>query len=151
MSWFSPCSWTWPRESISDDAGSADVAYVSLFALLGGSLFAMIFMCVMSAVSYFRCASFTLANGVIVNCTYDPLPLGQGIGLVWTAFAAALGALVGYMVATRRQPRPAAPAAPAPTTTTTTTETTTGGAAPVAAEAATDEAALRGKAPKGKR
>lgn len=104
MNW--PCAWKWPREAISDSDGVADVAYVSLFVLIGSMVAVTLFLCGMDAVSYFRCVPL-IKSDVIVNCTYNPLPLGQALGLVYGAgFSTGLGGLTAYMVATRKQPRP---------------------------------------------
>jgi hypothetical protein len=64
----------------------------------------------MSAIDYRACAPvLTISNSTdaatrnIVPCRYDPLPMGQAIGLVFAGFASLLGALAGYMAATRRK------------------------------------------------
>lgn len=130
MTWYSPCSWTWPRESISDENGLADVAYVGFFMVGGAVVSAIVAMTVTAVVAaYVRCRASAAA------CTFDPQPLGIAIGAACTGLATALGALAGYMVATRRQPRPAAPPAPVASTVTTTSTTLQ---QPPAAEAATE-------------
>ncbi len=97
----------WIRSTLTDDDGRYDVAFVSLFCVMGAVVNTIVTMCVVSTFAYLRCRSFEV-NGVIVNCTYDPQPLGIAIGAVCGGFATALGALAGYMLATR-PPRPAAP------------------------------------------
>lgn len=94
----------WLREAISDERGFADIAYVAIGALTGAAIGALGFICVMSAIAYFRCVPLVTPQ-VVVNCTYDPLPTGQSAGLIFTAFAALIGSLCGYMVATRKQSR----------------------------------------------
>lgn len=96
------CSWwpKWPRESISDEAGIADIAYVAIAALTAGALGALAFVCLMAGIAYFQCTPLVKPD-VVVNCTFDPLPLGQAAGLIFGAFGALIGALAGYMVATR--------------------------------------------------
>jgi len=97
----------WIKSTLIDDNGRYDVAYVSLFGIMAAVLSSVVVMCTVSTMAYFRCQVFTV-NGVIVNCTYDPQPLGTAIGFACGGFATALGALAGYMMATR-PPRPAAP------------------------------------------
>jgi uncharacterized membrane protein len=99
---------TWLREAISDVDGMADAAYIVVLWVAIGVLCSIAFICIMSAISYFRC--YTIADvgqGIRaqVPCVYDPWPTGSAIGAVCTAFAALLGALAGYMAATRRPPR----------------------------------------------
>ncbi len=131
----------WLRESVSDESGQADIAYLAIAALTGAAIGSLVFICTMAAIAYFRCVPL-VTPGVVVNCTFDPLPMGQAAGLIFGAFGALIGSLAGYMMATRKQPRPMV-AAPPSTSTVTTTETTT---QPAPAEAATDETALIGKA-----
>ena len=90
----------WITSTLTDDTGRYDVAYVSLFYIMFAVVGAIIVMCIVSTSAYFRCQVFTV-NGVIVNCTYDPQPLGIAIGAACGGFATALGALAGYMLATR--------------------------------------------------
>lgn len=115
----------WIHSSLTDENGRYDVAYVSLFGIMGAVLSSVVVMCTVSTMAYFRCQVFTV-NEVIVNCLYDPQPLGTAIGFACGGFATALAALAGYMVATRT-PR-------AMTTTTVKTERTTEASVP-----ATDE------------
>lgn len=144
----------WLREAISDENGQADIAYASIAALTGAAIGALTFICTMATIAYFRCVPL-IKPDVVVNCYFDPLPMGQAVGLIFGAFGALIGALAGYMAATRKprtasqdqtviapratsvtaiQPQPA-PEPPAPPR--------------LAAEAATDlEQAMR---PKGKR
>jgi len=111
--------WRWLREAISDEAGQADIAYIAIFALTCGALGSLFFISAMSAVAYFRCVPLVKPD-VVVNCAFDPLPMGQAAGLIFGAFGALIGSLAGYMVATRKQ-RPVVPAAAVTATTTTTT------------------------------
>jgi ribose/xylose/arabinose/galactoside ABC-type transport system permease subunit len=100
----------WLREAISDETGQADISYVAIASLTGAAIGSLTFISVMAAVAYFRCIPL-IKPDVVVNCSFDPLPMGQAAGLIFTAFAALIGALSGYMVATRkpRQPTPPAP------------------------------------------
>ena len=123
----------WLREAISDETGQADIAYAVIGALAGGALGALAFICAMSAIAYFRCIPLVKPD-VVVNCSFDPLPMGQAAALIFGAFATLIGALCGYMAATRKQ-RPQAMSAPPVTSTVTTTATTI---QPSPAEAATD-------------
>lgn len=92
--------WKWVRESISDENGQADIAYVAIAALTTGALGSLAFISFMAAVAYFQCTPLVKPD-VVVNCTFDPLPMGQAAGLIFGAFGALIGALAGYMVATR--------------------------------------------------
>lgn len=99
------------REAISDDQDRADMAYISIGALTVAALASLIFIFTMSAIDYYNCKPVTtIAAGSepvtsVIPCRYDPLPLGQAAGLIFGAFSALIGALAGYMAATRRQPR----------------------------------------------
>jgi hypothetical protein len=93
--------WKWVRESISDESGQADIAYIAIAALTGGALGALGFVCAMSAWAFWTCIPLVKPD-VVVNCTYDPLPLGQSAGLIFAAFATLIGSLCGYMLATRK-------------------------------------------------
>ena len=104
----------WVKSTLTDSEGRYDVAYVSLFWVMAAVCNAIVVMCAVAAIAYFRCRVFEV-NGVTVNCAYDPQPLGIAIGAACGGFATALAALAGYMVATR-PPRPAAPPQPAGTT-----------------------------------
>jgi len=92
----------WLREAISDETGQADIAYAVIGALAGGALGSLAFICGMSAIAYFRCIPLVKPD-VVVNCSFDPLPMGQAAALIFGAFATLIGALCGYMVATRKQ------------------------------------------------
>jgi hypothetical protein len=124
---------SWLSEAMTDETGQGDIAYGAIGALTGAAIGALIFIAVMSAISYFRCIPLVKPD-VVVNCTFDPLPMGQAAGLVFAAFATLIGSLAGYMVATRKQRPPQAP--PPPVTSTVTTTATT--VQPAPAEAATD-------------
>ena len=107
--------WHWLREAVSDETGQADIAYIAIFALTCGALGSLFFISAMSAVAYFRCVPLVKPD-VVVNCAFDPLPMGQAAGLIFGAFGALIGSLAGYMVATRKQ-RPVATAAAVTATT----------------------------------
>jgi hypothetical protein len=70
-----------------------------------------VFVFSMSAISYHKCEPITtISKGdqsvtSVIPCNFDPLPVGQAAGLVFGAFAALIGALAGYMAATRKQQR----------------------------------------------
>lgn len=101
----------WLREAVSDEAGLADMAYIAIGALTVAAICALVFIFGMSAVSYYHCQPvMTVAKGdggaiQVVPCTFDPLPIGQAAGLIFGAFGALIGALAGYMAATRRNPK----------------------------------------------
>lgn len=126
----------WLREAIEDDGKPprADMAYVAIGGLILALISSAAFLCAMSAISYARCSQVqevgTKENVVraFVPCTYDPNPLGIAIAACIAAFGSPIGALAGYMVATRR--REAKEDAPAVTTTATATTTTTTPAVP---------------------
>lgn len=96
---------TWVREAFSDENGQADIAYGAIGVLTIGALGSLGFICLMQAWAFLRCVPLVKPD-VVVNCTYDPLPMGQAAGLIFAAFATLIGSLCGYMMATRRQPRP---------------------------------------------
>lgn len=103
---------SWLREAISDEQGLADMAYIAIGVLTTAACFALTFICVMSAISYHLCGPITTAvnsTGQQVTtqttCAFDPLPVGQSAGLIFGAFATLIGALAGYMAATRKGPR----------------------------------------------
>lgn len=104
----------WIRESITDERGLADVAYVSLFGVMVAVLGAILFMCLFSGIAYWRCTEALTINPQVL-CRFDPQPLGIAVGAVCGGFATALGGLAAYMAATRR---------PRGTTTATATATT---------------------------
>ena len=92
---------SWIRESITDDRGIADVAYVSLFGVMVAVLGSILFMCLFSGIAYWRCVE-VLTTAPQVLCRFDPQPLGIAVGAVCGGFATALGGLAAYMAATRR-------------------------------------------------
>lgn len=103
---------SWLREAVSDSDGLADMAYIVIGALAVTAIFALAFILSMSALDYKNCQpTISLSNSAndqtrnIVPCRFDPLPVGQAAGLIFGAFSALIGALAGYMVATRRTPR----------------------------------------------
>lgn len=91
----------WIRESITDDRGIADVAYVSLFGVMIAVLGSILFMCLVSGIAYGRCVEVLDVNPQVL-CRFDPQPLGIAVGAVCGGFATALGGLAAYMAATRR-------------------------------------------------
>jgi hypothetical protein len=96
----------WLREAIQDENGVADAAYVSIMWALVSVVGTVLFLCVLSLISYMRCYNIAdVGQGVRaqVPCVFDPQPLGVAIGAVLAAFAGLIGALAGYMAATRRQ------------------------------------------------
>jgi hypothetical protein len=101
----------WLREAISDDCGMADMAYIVIGSLAVSAIFALAFIFGMSAIDYHNCTpTLTISTGDtdsrhVVPCRFDPLPVGQAAGLIFGAFGALIGALAGYMAATRRQAR----------------------------------------------
>lgn len=121
----------WLREAIEDDGRPprADMAYVAIGGLILALIASATFLCAMSAISYARCTQImevgTKENLIkaFVPCSYDPNPLGIAIAACIAAFGSPIGALAGYMVATRR--RETKEEAPAVTTTATATTTTT--------------------------
>ena len=99
----------WLRQAISDEQGLADMAYIAIGALTLSAIAALAFICTMSAISYHACKPVTtVATGAqavtsVVPCNFDPLPVGQAAGLIFGAFGALIGALAGYMAATRKR------------------------------------------------
>lgn len=91
----------WITSCLTDDKGNFDVAYVSLFVVMFAVLAAILIMCVMSVVSFLRCQPVVRETMALVQCVYDPQPLGIAVGAVCGGFSTALGALAGYMLATR--------------------------------------------------
>ena len=85
--------------------GLADMAYIAIGALTVSAIAALAYILVMATVSYTRCTHIVdVGEGTraAIACTFDPLPVGQAAGLIFGAFAALIGALAGYMAATRR-------------------------------------------------
>jgi hypothetical protein len=106
---------SWLRSCLTDRDGSYDIAYVSMFGVCITVLGAIPFMCIMAGVSYWHCIPVYQESGSVVQCVFDPQPLGFAIGAVAGGFATALGALAAYMLATRRTP--VSPPAPPPQST----------------------------------
>lgn len=109
---------SWLKEAVSDTENRADMAYLCIGVLALAAVLSLFFICTMSAVSYSKCMpTLTIENQIsikdqadssadkrhIVPCVFDPLPVGQAVGLVFGAFAALIGSLAGYMAATRRK------------------------------------------------
>lgn len=99
----------WVREAISDEAGQADMAYVAIGILTCAAVGALTFIFALSAISYYNCKPITTVSKgdqsvtSVIPCNFDPLPVGQSAGLIFGAFGALIGALAGYMAATRKQ------------------------------------------------
>jgi hypothetical protein len=100
-------STNWFRQAISNDSGAVDMAFLAIGLLSIAAVGSLVFIFAMSAISYHSCKPVTtVATGVqavtsVVPCNFDPLPVGQAAGLVFGAFATLIGALAGYMAATR--------------------------------------------------
>lgn len=100
----------WLREACSDSDKQVDMAYIVIGGLAVSAICALAFIFTMSAVDYMSCQpQIVISNGdqntrMITPCKFDPLPVGQAAGLIFGAFSALIGALAGYMAATRRQP-----------------------------------------------
>lgn len=100
---------SWLREAISDENHLADMAYVAIGALVLSLVSAVAFLCIMSAVAYARCEKIVDVGKppdlvrAAIPCDYDPNPLGLSIAACIAAFGSPIGALAGYMVATRRR------------------------------------------------
>ena len=100
-----PQAMKWLREAISDVDGLADMAYLAIGSLTVSAICSLIYIMVMATVSYIRCTHIVDVGQntrASIACTFDPLPVGQAAGLIFGAFAALIGALAGYMAATRR-------------------------------------------------
>lgn len=96
---------SWLREAISDNDGLADMAYIAIGALCMAAIAALGYIIVMATISYVRCTHIVDVGKDVraaIPCVFDPLPLGQAAGLIFGAFGALIGALAGYMAATRR-------------------------------------------------
>ncbi len=78
------------RLALSDETGTPDIAYVVVALLACAAVASITFLAVMS----------------VVRVGYDPLPLGQAVGLVFGGFATLLASLSAYMAATRRNNKP---------------------------------------------
>jgi hypothetical protein len=99
----------WLREAVTDENGVVDAAYVSIIWALAAVVSTVTFLCLMAAISYFRCYQIADVGAGVraqVPCTFDPQPVGVAIGAVLAAFAGMIGALAGYMAATRRRSKP---------------------------------------------
>lgn len=98
-------------QAMRDENGQGDIAYISVAWVTMAAIGSAVFVCVMSVIDYWTCAPVTtITQGgekltSVVPCRFDPLPLGQALGLIFAAYAALLGALAGYMAATRRRER----------------------------------------------
>jgi hypothetical protein len=101
----------WLHEAVTDENGVVDAAYVAVMWALAAVCGTVIFLCAMSAISYFNCYVIADVGGgtrAQVPCSFDPQPVGVAIGAVLAAFAGMIGALAGYMAATRRREKPGA-------------------------------------------
>lgn len=95
----------WLRDSISDEKGVADIAYISIALLVVLLVVSVLFLCTMSAISYFNCTVIAdVGQGVraAIPCVYDPQPIGLAIAASLGAFGSPIAALAAYMAATRR-------------------------------------------------
>jgi len=85
------------------------MAYIAIGSLTVAAISALTYIILMATVSYTRCTHIVDVGGSIraaIPCVFDPLPVGQAAGLIFGAFAALIGALAGYMAATRRAKKP---------------------------------------------
>lgn len=97
---------SWISESIRDEAGQADIAYISIGGLVLVLIGTVVFLCTMSAIAYARCDVIAdVGQGVraAIACPYDPNPLGLSIAACLGAFGSPISALALYMNQTRRQ------------------------------------------------
>ena len=95
------------REAITDENGQVDVSYLAMFWVMISVLSAIVFICVMTVIVYYRCqpAPAQVLGGVLVPatvCQIDVQSLGVAIGAICGGFAAAIGGLATYMAATSR-------------------------------------------------
>ena len=96
----------WLKQAISDENNQVDMAYIVIGILATSAVAALSYVLVMATISYLRCTKIVdVGQGIkaALNCVFDPLPIGQSAGLIFTAFAALIGAFAGYMAATRRR------------------------------------------------
>jgi hypothetical protein len=99
----------WFREALSDERGQADIAYASVGVLTIAAICSIAYLFAMGAIDYWNCApTTTLTKGgedltSVVPCRFDPLPMGQAVGLIFAAYASLIASLAGYMAATRRR------------------------------------------------
>lgn len=91
----------WLKQALTDSHGVYDVAYISLFAISLSILGTVPFLCIAAWISYSRCVPVVSERLPLVTCSFNPEPLGIAIGAIAAGFATALGALAGYMAATR--------------------------------------------------
>lgn len=113
------------QSALRDENGQGDIAYISMGALGLAVLGPILVMTWLDAYVVMKCEpkQIVLKDSVtLVECKYDPQPLGTAIGLACGGFGVLLGALAGYMAATRK---------PAGSSTTTTRTQETVVAAPV--------------------
>lgn len=115
----------WLHSSLTDETGSYDVAYVSLAGITFLILGSIVYVCCMTLVDWWVCNPVIEDGKLLIACgRFDADAIGNAVGKICAAYAAALAALAGYMAATRRPDRSAPAAPPAVVTTTlTTTET----------------------------
>ena len=79
----------WLKGAATDERGNYDAAYISLLVLAAMVALTTLYSLVMIALAWHT------------GKAYDPLPLGGAVAAVCGGFATALGALAGYMAATR--------------------------------------------------
>lgn len=79
----------WLKGAATDERGLWDAAYISLMVLAAMVALTVVYEMVMIALAW------------RTGKAYDPQPLGLAVGAICAGFASALGALAGYMAATR--------------------------------------------------
>lgn len=97
----------WLRGSLTDEHGLWDIAYVSLAAVTALVLGTIVVMCAMAIADWLTCHPIVKDATLVLDCRFNADQLGNGVGKVCGAYAAALGALALYMGATR-PPKPRA-------------------------------------------
>jgi len=101
----------WFHEAVSDSQGLVDMAFISIGVIVVTLFFTVLFLCVMSAISYANCTVIAdVGQGVraAISCTFDPNPLGLSVAAILGAFGSPIAALAAYMASTRRSNTPKA-------------------------------------------
>jgi heme/copper-type cytochrome/quinol oxidase subunit 2 len=96
----------WMRESVSDEHKQVDIAYVSIAVVVVIMAVSVAFICSMSVVVYARCTQVVdVGQGVraAIPCEWDAWGVGSAVAAILAAFTGPVGALAGYMAATRRR------------------------------------------------
>lgn len=92
------------KESLSDDKGLGDIAYISIAALTVSAITSLSHILILATIDYGMCwYTIEKQSGPMALCSFNPVPTGQAAGLIFGAFAALIGALAAYVVATRRK------------------------------------------------